>query len=444
MERIKPWNENPRFWEYRGEPVLLIGGSVEDNLFQIPNLEEHLDQLVDAGGNYVRCTMSSRDEGNVWPFAAEDGLFDLDRWNDEYWRRFDAFLEATGKRRIFVQVELWAYHDLYSSYGNWEIHPFNPTRNGNYDEESTTLENRAFYAPGPERNPFFFTVPECNNDETVLRYQRLFVAEVVKHASSHGHVLYCVTNEIHEGDPPEWGWYWAGYVRELDPSAQITEMYQPPDFDNPLHAASFDHPEIFSFFEASQNSARSGEKNWRQFLLIRDRTAAGERPINNVKIYGADTGPDWSGSVEDAIDRFWRALLAGCASARFHRPPAGLGLSTTAQAHIRSARWVSEVYDFFASEPDPSRLLVDGPEEAYAASIPGSAVLLYLPRGGTVRLATTDLPRDLIVRWLEPDEPEWRSEQRLTVAEALSGTEASCTVEAPHSGRWVGIVRGRA
>lgn len=219
MSRIRPYLKNPRFWEFEGAPILLIGGSVEDNLFQITNLEEHLDHLVDAGGNYVRCTMSSRDEGNVWPYA----------------------------------------------------------------EENTTLEAWAFYAVrGHERNPFFVTVPECNNDTVVLPYQRAFVAEILEHTSDFGHVLYCVTNEIHEGDPPESGWYWARFVRELDSDAQVTETYQPPDFENPLHNDSFDHPEIYTFFESSQNSARSGKTNWAQFLMIRERTAAAPRPLGRL------------------------------------------------------------------------------------------------------------------------------------------------------------------
>jgi hypothetical protein len=54
------------YWQYQGRPVLLIGGSNQDNLFNHPNLgsaglEAHLDLLVSAGGNYVRNTMSSRD-----------------------------------------------------------------------------------------------------------------------------------------------------------------------------------------------------------------------------------------------------------------------------------------------------------------------------------------------------------------------------------------------
>ena len=30
--RIQIYSENPRYWQYKGKPVLLIGGSVEDNL----------------------------------------------------------------------------------------------------------------------------------------------------------------------------------------------------------------------------------------------------------------------------------------------------------------------------------------------------------------------------------------------------------------------------
>jgi len=34
--RIQISGENPRYWQYKGETVLLIGGSREDNLFNHP------------------------------------------------------------------------------------------------------------------------------------------------------------------------------------------------------------------------------------------------------------------------------------------------------------------------------------------------------------------------------------------------------------------------
>jgi hypothetical protein len=99
-----------QYWEYHGDPVMLLGGSDEDNLFQLPELENQLDLLVSVGGNYVRNTMSSRDSGNVWAFHLdpETGIYDLNRWNPEYWSRFEELLELTSEREIVVQVEVWA------------------------------------------------------------------------------------------------------------------------------------------------------------------------------------------------------------------------------------------------------------------------------------------------------------------------------------------------
>jgi hypothetical protein len=99
VDRIRPWHDNPWNWQYRGAPTLLLGGSVEDNLFPAPDLAAHLDLLVSCGGNYVRNARSSRDPGNAWPFArAGDGQFDLERPDEEYWRRFADLLRLTHER----------------------------------------------------------------------------------------------------------------------------------------------------------------------------------------------------------------------------------------------------------------------------------------------------------------------------------------------------------
>ena len=64
-DRIQPCPPNPFYWQYKGVPVLLLGGSVEDDLFQINAIAAHLDLLQAVGGNYFRCTMSSRDRRRV-------------------------------------------------------------------------------------------------------------------------------------------------------------------------------------------------------------------------------------------------------------------------------------------------------------------------------------------------------------------------------------------
>ncbi len=154
---IDVYPANPRYWQYGGRPVLLLGGSVEDNLFQIPNLCEHLDALAAAGGNYVRCTMSCRDEGDVWPFSKVDGLYDLDQWEPEFWRRFETFLDETERRAIIVQIELWATFDYYRDV--WDVNPFNPACNSTYTAEANRAADVRAHAPDEDGEQLLLVRP---------------------------------------------------------------------------------------------------------------------------------------------------------------------------------------------------------------------------------------------------------------------------------------------
>ena len=175
--RIQVYKENPQYWQHKSEPVLLLGGSVEDNLFQIPNLKEHLDLLQSVGGNYVRCTMSCRDEGNIWQFNEVEGLYNLDQWNEEFWQRFNNFLRLTAERDIIVQIEVWATFDYYRL--NWDINPFNPKNNVNYTFAQTNLPEVVDSHPTQTENNFFWSVPAENNQRIVLKYQEKFVDQIL-------------------------------------------------------------------------------------------------------------------------------------------------------------------------------------------------------------------------------------------------------------------------
>ncbi|NMB49415.1 MAG: hypothetical protein GX997_02990, partial [Bacteroidales bacterium] len=113
---IQPWADNLWYWQYKGEPVMLLGASNDDNLFQWPVdiLIPHLDSMKAIGANYVRNTMSDRpDRGfELYPYKKlKNGKYDLNRWNDAYWNRFDFFLKETAKRDIIVQIEVWDRFD---------------------------------------------------------------------------------------------------------------------------------------------------------------------------------------------------------------------------------------------------------------------------------------------------------------------------------------------
>ena len=445
-DRIQPYSENPFYWQYKGEPVLLLGGSFQDNLFNHPTgppdlfppdgtLESHLDLLVSVGGNYVRNTMSHRDqpdapeawhrlpEGqNVYLFVRlEDGRFDLDQPNPEYWGRFENFLRMTGERDIIVQIEVWAFHDFFRD--DWpEYNPWNPENNVNYTTENTMLQ--ADYGGSMERilrdetkHDFFFSVPALNNDRVLLGYQQQFVDRILEYSLDHPHVLYCITNEIHPYFSKEWGFYWEGYLRERAEEAgrdiEIAEMY----FDRNL-SLSPEHTEPFTYIEASMNHGR-----WDQLMEARAAFSNKPKPINNVKIFGGVQG-------------FWRNLIGGCASMRFHRthePPAtGLGLSQPVQANIRSARMLTDRIDIFAAEPR-NDLLSDAGTEAYCAAEPGMQYTLCIPNGGSVQLDMRDAEGEWTLTWLHISESKWSEEETVEGGDHIE-------ITAPNGGQWAAAI----
>ena len=78
-DRIRPYKGEPRYWQYKGEPVLLLGGSKTDHIFLAEDLEEHLDEIVGVGANYVRNTMSQREAVDLKAHKRlADGKFDLE------------------------------------------------------------------------------------------------------------------------------------------------------------------------------------------------------------------------------------------------------------------------------------------------------------------------------------------------------------------------------
>ena len=448
-DRIRPYENNPTYWQYKGEPVLLLGGSNQDNLFNHPNLgpdglEAHLDLLVSVGGNYVRNTMSSRDrvhpdsdfhnDDNRYAFHLDEetGLYDLNRFDDEFWQRFRDFLEMTAERDIIVQIEIWDRWDYGpDTYGvAWSGHPFNPDNNINYTREQTGLPEE-----GTHDYPIFRTVPELDDIPVVLAYQEAYVEELLSISLQYDHVLYCISNET--TSPEEWSRHWARFVHAQAEQAgvgvEVTEMWNHWDLTNPMHRRTFDYPELYSFADTSQNTHQVEQTHWDNMLEARQLIADPPRPMNNVKIYG---GERHGGGTEEGTHKLWRNILGGCAASRFHRPAlndSGVGLSEMAQTHLRSARMFTSEFDVFTVEPRNDLLTEREPNEAYCAAHPGEAYAVYFTDGGSVELDLTDANGAFRVRWLNILDSEWTDE-----TEVQAG--GSIELMPPGDGQWLAVL----
>ncbi len=444
-ERIQPYAKNPFYWQHKGRPVLLLGGSVEDNLFQIPNLKEHLDLLRAVGGNYVRCTMSSRDEGDVWPFERDPhtGMYDLNKPGTAYWRRFETFLELAAERDIVAQFEMWDRFDF--ARAPWADNPYNPKNNANYTAKECGLKEEIGTHPGQRENPFFRSVPELENNRLILGYQQRQVDKMLSISLQYGNVLYCIDNETNES--PEWGWYWARYIRDRAAEAgvgvEITEMWDAWNLLDGEHAATFNHPDIYSFIDISQNNHQPADSHWENPQIIRKRIKSSGhlRPMNSVKIYGANSGR--YGSTRDAQERFWRNILGGLASSRFHRPPSGLGLNRIAQAHIKSMRIFTDEMDIFLCEPSNDLLENRSWNEAYCTANPGVEYGVFFPDGGNVLLDVSHTAgKPLSLRWLDIRECRWTGELAETGTTALMEDNNRLRLITPtEEGYWAALVQ---
>ncbi|NWG12476.1 MAG: hypothetical protein HXY20_02955 [Acidobacteria bacterium] len=433
--RIRPYTNNPRYWQYRSRPVLLLGGSKDDNLFQIPDLKEHLEEIQKAGGNYIRNTMSDRkDKGfEVYPFRQlEGGKYDLEEWNEEYWRRFSDMLRWTAERDIIVQIEVWDRFDY--SRDNWEPHPYNPKNNVNYTYADSGFAEHYPDHPGQNKQPFFFTTPGQRSNTAVLKYQHRFVEKLLSYTLGYDHVLYCMDNETSGGE--EWGRYWAKFILEhasrVGKTVCVTEMWDDWDIKADRHRRTLDHPELYAFADVSQNNQKKGQEHWDNFQWARLYIAGSPRPLNTVKTYGADGGR--FGNTRDGLERFWRHIIGGAASARFHRPDSGIGLSAAAVASLRAARKLESLIKPWEIEPANHLLSERLDNQAYAAARPGHAYAIYFTDGGSVGLNLQGVQGRFEACWIDIATGEWGRKDGLNGGRVVK-------ISAPKSGHWVVAIR---
>jgi hypothetical protein len=440
-DRIKPYRENPKYWQYKSEPVLLLGGSKTDHIFLAEGLKEHLDEMVGVGANYVRNTMSQREGLDLKPHRRlADGKFDLDQWNPVYWRKFADCLKWCEERDIIIQIEVWDRFDY--AQDNWLHSPWRPHNNVNYTSAESGLANN-YPAPAyRDRQPFFHAIPGMKGYNTKLdlvrRYQEEFVTRMLSYSLQYPNVLYCMNNET--STAPQWGRYWMKFIRDRAGEEGI-EIFLTDMFDDgwkPQSSAkirqAFDSPEIYPFIDISQvNSRAFQEDHWRNLLWLIQQRKAYPRPLNHTKIY-SDGQTRWgSGTPKDGIERFWRNLIAGSASCRFHRPTGGIGLNDVSKACIRAGRKVEQNVRFWDVEPRMGLLSDRETDEAYLSALPGEKYVLYFTEGGSVGLDLTGHRGRFQLRWISIRTGDWADKT------VVSGDKV-VTINAPSKAPWVATV----
>lgn len=437
---IKPYVGNLKYWQYRGEPVLLLGGSNNDNLFQSSDIEEQLDLLQSVGGNFIRNTMDSGDSANVWPFfRREDGKYDLDKWGEDYWSKFENLLRLSNERNIIVQIEVWDRFDY--SMDSWNLNPFNSVNNVNYSAEECGMEIEYPKHPSSDLQPFFHSIKGMPKYlpalELVKKYQEKFVDKMLSYSLKYGNVLYCMNNET--STPPEWGLYWIEYIRNKAGEKQIytTDMFDKFYKPNSCEVCkqAIQNPDAYLFLDVSQiNSRNMGQAHWDTLQwIVNERDKYQLRPINCVKTYGGNNSTWGSGSNEDGVERFCRDIIGGCAAVRHHRPTYGNGLNEKAQATIKSLRKVESLVKMWKVEPHMELLSDNEDNEAYLTASEGDKYVLLFPTGGSVKIDLSKYNKIFTGKWVNIKTGEW--ENQFSVS---GGVDAE--ISTPDSDGWFAVL----
>lgn len=412
------------------------------------DLTRDLDTLRRHGGNYVRNTMSDRDEtGDVYAFKQLDsGKYDLQQWNERYFDRLRHFLEQTAQRDIIVQIELWDAYDLEGGRPYQNL-PWNPKNNVNYTAANTLLpatypENR-----DPAHYPFFRTVSSLADASVVRAYQAAFIEKVLSVTLPYDHVLYTTMNESRA--PHEWSRYWADVLRAHATDANRSISIAPMRNEE---SATVDEalrdPDRYDFADISQTAHRANQAHADIIMQLWSEVATRPMPLNSTKQYGGYKTLSWSEEHEDeGIARLWRPLLLGQASARHHRPEVGLGQAPEALGNVQALRTIMEAVRPWDAHPHQKvDTLLAGREadEAYLMADPGRVYALYFPGDrfpdndervfgdGTVQLDVSALEDPVRIRWYRGLDNDWK---RTVVKD-----QDPLTLERPDRDHWAVLI----
>jgi hypothetical protein len=153
-----------------------------------------------------------------WAYDAKTERFDLDAWNDAYWRRLRAFVAAAQARDIIVEVSIFqSYANDASPDGWWRNPSWRQAWNKDFNSNHAFSTNRAgHFFP----NFYTLTNPERSaSAKTLFEYQQALVDKVIATLAPFHNVYYEIDNEFSDDRPKQddvypWQQYWARYVRQ--------------------------------------------------------------------------------------------------------------------------------------------------------------------------------------------------------------------------------------
>ena len=363
-ERVQPYAGNPFYLAWGDTPVFPLGPTdyhawtpvSRPGMVNFYGQLNRISQIINEIGSphvvgFVRCMPYDPNYTDVirvlqpW-VRMEDGRYDLEQFEPEWERRLKDYLDLTLDLRIIVSMEVWDDWSISRTVRGdrradpdrgWNAHPFNPRNNINYDHDILPEPEPPIISGGwgdlfDFNAPFYNTIPSKSDIAEVLALQKHYVDHLLDIISDYPNVLINISNESRAD--LEWSRFWAEYIRQRAPSMMIGEMPSTnmkdgggvfEDIFNPMTLATdphYDYVDIsqavsgHEFGRSPQTQAIEGSRRIAGYRAAM-KEAGTERPLITSKDYTRDQ--EGGGAIV-----LWGRFVGGSASARFHRPNAGV------------------------------------------------------------------------------------------------------------------------
>lgn len=397
--------ENPHYFEFRGEPCLLVTSG--EHYGAVLNLdfdfEQYLDELARCGFNQTRTFAGTYREvpgsfnirSNTlapkpgrylppWVKVSKEGepeRFDLDRFEPAYFERLKQFLTEAGRRGIVVELVLFCpfYEDVL-----WEVNPMNGKNNV-----------QGLPAIGREK---VYTLKHDN----LTKRQMAFVRRVVEELRGFDNLYYEICNEPYFGGVTL---EWQRVVADTIVAAEADFAHKHMIAQNIANKrARIESPNpaisVFNFHYADPaaavenlglNKALGDDETG--FVGTADRPYRTEAWLWLLSGGGAFSHLDYSFTT-DAED--------GTATVEAPTPGGG---GANFRSQLSLLKRMGEGLDLRRARPEPAfiRSGVDGSARSAALGVAGARYLAYLsasPGGGVMELSLPD--GSYTARWVDP------------------------------------------
>ena len=399
---LKVSNINPRYFTGAdGKAVYLTGSHTWNNFVDIIsqnpsdtfNYQAYLDFLKNYNHNFFRLwnwellnwdTNANQDkyaknysiDPHPWlrtgPGLAVDGkpLFDLTKFNEQYFKRLRDRVEAAQKRGYYVSIMIFEGWGMQFSPNAYKNHPFYPMNNLNNMGLDTAESSR-------------LEIYELKN-KMVLDIQEKYLKKLIETVNDLDNVLYEISNENHPAST-EWQYHMINFIKDYEKGLgnqhPVGMTFQ---YKGGTNKALFDSPADW----ISPNP----EGGYRDDPPVADGTKV---IINDTDhLWGLGGNPGW----------VWKSFLRGM-NVLFMDPYEGSVLM-----HSFDKEWAESIrknMGYAAGYAKRMDLLQMVPSKdlsstEYCLANKGKEYLVYFPKDTTAEIDLSDTHGKLSVEWLDP------------------------------------------